>query len=463
MKATLSRIALAWLCWTTSTTGLQAATIAFYRFESAATLTNDASGNGNVLTNSGAAFSTDVPTSWTGSTGCAYFSSSVMDTLNTLDLSSYTNLTVEWFMKPAIATTAVVWEQSPNTYSASYYGGIATFLNNGSQMNVRFNPNDYSLATIPGGTTAGAWHHYAARIRTGGYIQLYIDYQYVGQGGGGMPDPFLNEKLHLGARAGGGAPFTGYLDELRVSDRFLEPREFVGAPRTLAYWRFEPGAITNDSSGYGQNLSNSGVTTSSDTTPAARHSAGSAAFNGTAILSALSTLDLAPYTNLTVEWFMKPAMASSTAAAVPWETGNPWDAAQPGSFGAYLGNAADTNPDGILIGHRRTSGTEKMINAIPNGITAGSAWHHFAVLISATNTTATRLQMFIDRKAVGTWTMSFSPVVQSFGNYAFTIGARGGLVVPYTGLIDDMRITDGFLAPEDFLYQPPKGTMVSLL
>ena len=160
-----------------------------------------------------------------------------------------------------------------------------------------------------------------------------------------------------------------------------------------------------------------------------------------------------------------PAAIAGTMVTKPtgmaaWETGNPWAADQPGAFGAYLGNADGSNPDGIMITHRRTSGTEKMTNAVPGGIAAGGAWHHYAVLISSTNTTSVRMQLFIDRKTAGTWAGSYSPLATAFGNFILTIGARAGMVGPYTGLIDELRITDGLLAPGEFLYQPPKGTVM---
>lgn len=443
------------------TAALQAATIAYWPFDSIDTFTNDVSGNGNVLVNSGAVFSQDVPPRADGSSGSAYFSNSSMDTLNTLDLSSYTNLTVEWFMKPAqpSGVLATIWEHAWNAYSPATYGSFAAFMYNGApQFEVHFCSNGtITVPTIPDGTVSGDWHHYAVHIGTNAFLRLYIDYRFIAETSA-PAHAFLNELFHIGNRVNKDYWFTGHLDEFRISDRYLDPCEFIGAPRTLAHWRFEPGNMTNDSSSYGHTLTNIGVTSSADTMPEARDSAGSAVFNGASILSTVNTLDLSSRTNLTVEWFMKPAMATSDTVGVLWETGHPWVTYLPGSFGAYLNN------DGIntlTLAERRAS-THGTTNAVPGGTTAGS-WHHYAVLISATNTTATQIRLFIDGEAADTaWLTYHSGVTTTFPNLTFTIGARRVDRYPYAGLIDELRITDGILSPEEFLYQPFKGTVLIL-
>src|SRR5215469_10810560 len=77
-------------------------------------------------------------------------------------------------------------------------------------------------------------------------------------------------------------------------------RESQGA--TVAYWRFEPGNLGADSSGNGNTLSVTGISSSSDVAANAPGT-GSAYFDGTS--SASVPLNLSAYTNLTVEWFMK--------------------------------------------------------------------------------------------------------------------------------------------------------------
>ena len=454
------RILLALVFWANINAAmLQAATVAYWRFDSADTFTNDVSGNGNVLVNSGAVFSSDVPSRADGSSGSAYFSNCSMDTLNTLNLTSCTNLTVEWFMKPAqpSGVTAVVWEHSWNAYSSATFGSFAVYMYNGSpQLELHFNTGGTITApTVPDGTVAGAWHHYAVHIGTNAFLRLYIDYRLIGVTSG-TPHAFLDDLFHIGNRVNANYKFTGHLDEFRISDRYLDPHDFIGAPRTLAHWRFEPGNLTNDTSSYGRTLANTGVTSSADTMPAARGSEGSAVFNGASILSTVNTLNLSSCTNLTVEWFMKPAIGNSTAAGIPWEIGNPWDSGKPGSFGAYLNNDGSNT---LTLAERR-DGTYRMTNAIPGGAAAGT-WHHYAALISATNTTATQIRLFIDSKAAGTaWASGYSGAATTFPNLNFTIGARQVMLYPYAGLIDELRITDGILSPEEFLYQPVKGTVL---
>lgn len=71
----------------------------------------------------------------------------------------------------------------------------------------------------------------------------------------------------------------------------------------VAHWRFEPGALTVDSSGNGHTLLNAGVTEGAASP--ADGSTGSARFNGANIMSTVETLDLSSYDRVRVTWWQQ--------------------------------------------------------------------------------------------------------------------------------------------------------------
>lgn len=80
------------------------AVIAYWPFEASNGLA-DASGNGNALTGDGVAFSD----------GTAFFGGAqTCKTANTLDLSPYSAITVEYFIKSSPSALQVILEQSAN-------------------------------------------------------------------------------------------------------------------------------------------------------------------------------------------------------------------------------------------------------------------------------------------------------------------------------------------------------------
>ncbi len=105
---------------------------------------------------------------------------------------------------------------------------------------------------------------------------------------------------------------------IRQTGRIIVLAMVVLAPRmvsaaVVAYWQFEPGAVTVDSAGSNP-LTNSGVTSSGDVAINAP-GVGSASFNGAHMFSTTAALDLSGTTDLTVEWFMKSTQ-SATALVV---------------------------------------------------------------------------------------------------------------------------------------------------
>ncbi|MFA6176522.1 MAG: LamG-like jellyroll fold domain-containing protein [Phycisphaerae bacterium] len=222
-------VALGFLCMVSST---QAAVIALWKFDGTGTgLTDDSSGNGHTLANSGVTYDAgNAPVG--GGTGSALFNgSSILNTVATLDLTSYTQLTIDWYMLPTMSTSTtlgIVWEQSAN-YNLNPGAVIATVGNTANAVQtVQKTPASilYSAGPAPGGTVTGAWHHYTMTLNTTSLaattIKLAIDG--VSQGTStGAGAATISDVFFIGARSGGTFSFSGNIDELSITGVVPEP------------------------------------------------------------------------------------------------------------------------------------------------------------------------------------------------------------------------------------------------
>lgn len=225
---------------------------------------------------------------------------------------------------------------------------------------------------------------------------------------------------------------------------------------TIAYWRFEPGNLTLDSSGNGNTLVNAGAASSVDVPVNAGGSTGSALFDGTDIMSTVGTLDLTPYTQLTLEWYMKPASAGTVAL---WEqSANAFATA--GGMGTYLNNTGPNQIQGFI--QKNAGYFQYMTNAIPDGAASG-AWHHYALEITAADLTSSGISLYVDGVLAGGYVTAGSPGTSvAFINQTLFIGARTGVAFPFTGNLDEFRISSGLLSPSEFIPEPSSAVMLAL-
>lgn len=220
---------------------------------------------------------------------------------------------------------------------------------------------------------------------------------------------------------------------------------------TIAHWRFEPGNLTVDSSGNGNSLSNTGVTSSVDISPDAKGS-GSASFSGSqSVFSTSSTLDLSAESQLTIEWFAKTSQATTTFFFEHSADQN----ANPGALLSFI-NPGFGPANSAAFSNRVTSGYYR--DETP---TLGlDSWHHYAVQIDKDITNAgldDRVKMYIDGVFVSTDNDSGGPsTTDSFLNKVLYIGSRNNTTFKYAGLMDEFRISSGLLSTSEFLnFTPP--------
>lgn len=233
----------------------------------------------------------------------------------------------------------------------------------------------------------------------------------------------------------------------------------------IADWRFEPGALTTDSSGHGHTLTNNGAISSVSVPGATIYdgaggsaaNTGSASFNGTSnSFQTAATLNLSGYNQLTIEWFMKPTSATSTGGQLIFEH-------------SENGN----NYTGAIRSYITSDGTLKTSQYAGSGLYYGSntndinpaQWTHYAVTMDRSLTgAAERIKVYVDGVVAGTYNVSNGLISDpAFIDKVLYIGARNANDIYYKGLIDEMRISDQVLTPSQFLSVPEPGSASLLL
>lgn len=212
----------------------------------------------------------------------------------------------------------------------------------------------------------------------------------------------------------------------------------------VAYWEFEPGNLTTDSSGNGNTLSNTNVVSSLDVP--GNVSNGSASFNGSnAFMKTASLLNLSSANQLTVEMFYKPDgnFAGGGSANILFEHSSDFNSFN-GGLVAYGVNSGSSN--NIEAGYNASGYHATRATGVP---VAG--WHHVAVQFDrATAVDNDVVKIFVDYVQVDVPFLT-NPNRTAFLNDTLFIGARNGTGIFYDGLIDQLRISDTLLSPSEFL------------
>ena len=224
----------------------------------------------------------------------------------------------------------------------------------------------------------------------------------------------------------------------------LAPR--VASAAVVAYWQFEPGAVTVDSAG-SNSLTNSGVASSGDVATNAP-GVGSASFNGAHLFSTTATLDLSGMTDLTVEWFIKSTQ-SSLAIVVEHGLTN-----VAGSFGSAINDTFGA--PNVIEGYQRTGAALQAYLEKSTTDVLDDEWHHIAVTIDGSESFTDRITLFVDGADVGTYLSVGSPGgFPSFLDATLFIGSRANSSFKYVGLLDELRISDVILTADQFLNASP--------
>lgn len=347
------------------------------------------------------------------------------------------------------------------------------------------------------------WHHialtYDSPTKT---AKLYMDYVQVGNAYvTANPVQYVSESFFLGRGAGSNGAFDGWLDEMRLSDRVLQPHQFL---RTYTipedaqlYYTLDDAvtipsvATTLVSKAYSPTLNGTAKVSGSATIkpafsadiPPATTTRISEGFRGRIVnvnnrsslafvnagLPANTNSDaggqvtmpgyLHP-SNFTVEAFFKmnrhvnyPLLVgkvrystiptwSLSLACTNWSLG----------LGDVVRCRMDTFPDGTVM--ETTNGYNQAFYSSVSG--DDGKWHHAAFSYETATKT---VKLYVDYQLVKTG-QTVHPIVYTDGDICVGTGAGERA---FDGLIDEVRITPRLLEPSQFLYVVPyEGTLIQI-
>ena len=419
---------------------------AFWKFDSESPLA-DSSGNGNVLQGSqGVTFAN----------GYASFNGTASDvrTVNKLDLSAYTNVTVECFVRKHAGgdVLGMMLEHSPNYYMnvQGFYLTLNESRTGAIQGNFLFG-NGYRLGMSPTYAVNAGWHHVAlvkdaSLAGKAACVSLYVDgirMSEYNNGSTASGDFMRNDYFYIGSRANSSLFLDADIDDIRItagvlpSGKFLRTRTGALDDR-IAYWPFAKAAnMLEDASGNGNALTGTDVTVND----------GAAVFDGSQSgFSTLAPLPLYAYRSMTVEWFMKSSMSD---IGIVLETTENYSNS-PGAFYACANEFA---------GYR-------MINAhsvLKEWSKMDGKWHHYALVYDWDKTDALDIvRLYCDGDQV-TMRYSNSPGAAKLRAGKLYIGSRAGTEYKFVGELDDIKITGRALDPSEFMTKrssPPGVTII---
>ena len=425
---------------------------AFWKFDSESPLA-DSSGNGNVLQGSqGVTFAN----------GYASFNGTASDvrTVNKLDLSAYTNVTVECFVRKHAGgdVLGMMLEHSPNYYMnvQGFYLTLNESRTGAIQGNFLFG-NGYRLGMSPTYAVNAGWHHVAlvkdaSLAGKAACVSLYVDgirMSEYNNGSTASGDFMRNDYFYIGSRANSSLFLDADIDDIRItagvlpSGKFLRTRTGALDDR-IAYWPFAKAAnMLEDASGNGNALTGTDVTVND----------GAAVFDGSQSgFSTLAPLPLYPYGSMTVEWFMKSSMSD---LSIVLETSPDYN----GVKGAFCVAANDYASAAIQAGYRTVMGGFNVCRLLD---VLDGKWHHVALVYDDSASFSDVIRLYCD----GILATSRSAVCEGIARHQserLYIGTRGGSRYPFVGELDDIKITGRALDPSEFTARrssPPGVTII---
>ena len=215
------------------------------------------------------------------------------------------------------------------------------------------------------------------------------------------------------------------------------------AANTLAWWTFDDDPLgVTDATGNFNTLTNGGIAIVD----------GAASFDGTAkVFSTIRPLPIESTKAYTFECFVRPATTQNSAAGILELSPN---------AGSYDGGAFIFYPDGAME-HRTINNKPKWTGRKLQKNILDDQWHHLAAIFTpgGTSNVAEQVLFYVDGELQDIYTQYQDGNVYLLP-YTFYIGSRGGWQHSFTGLIDDVRITEGALSTNEFLKTRTAGKPV---
>ncbi|HOM16014.1 MAG TPA: sialidase domain-containing protein [Thermoguttaceae bacterium] len=205
----------------------------------------------------------------------------------------------------------------------------------------------------------------------------------------------------------------------------------------IAYWRFESGAFTVDSSGNGNALTNNHATQSTDTPPHVGGS-GSAYFDGTgtsAFMQTSGNLNLSPYKNIAISWWQK---VDTTNTVLVWE--------HSANYNSYDGglnctvNESGYTPAYVCL-RKATSPAGYTMDTFPY---TSNTWEHITAVINLglpSGNTHEVVKVYRNGVLVSSDKLTTLNIPSALRNDVLYLGARSGATSGlFKGWLDEMKI-----------------------
>ena len=409
-------------------------TIAHWDFGSDADGIADCSGNWHDLENGGVALAG----------GAAVFDGTVkpLHSLHPVEFSTSEAYTIECFVNAAAPHSGMILELSSSINNN--VNGFYLLANEGvmARSSSGYNGKKFSATVCD-----GAWHHVAVVVDPSGetsadQLKLYVDRVEQTVQSQKKPGTRLQPyRLFIGSRNGDSIPFSGKIDDVRISRGALAPEEFLAERSTetldvRAYWKFDGDAPLADASGHGNTLRSGAL--------GVAFAGGCASFDGTASdVRTAATLDLTDTADATVEFFVRKHESASAMGMVLEHSDNYWNNQQ----GFYV-DIGESRVDAVQ-GNFRFADSYRMHFSPANAIASG--WHHVALVKDSSNAgTGNCSALYVDgilQKESRGSTASGA----ALRNDVLYIGSRANTDYFLDADVDDVRVTAQALKPWQFL------------
>ncbi len=409
-------------------------TIAHWDFGSDADGIADCSGNWHDLENGGVALAG----------GAAVFDGTVkpFHSLHPVEFSTSEAYTIECFVNAAAPHSGMILELSSSINDN--VNGFYLLANEGvmARSSSGYNGKKFSATVCD-----GAWHHVAVVVDPSGetsadQLKLYVDRVEQTVQSQKRPGTRLQPyRLFIGSRNGDSIPFSGKIDDVRISRGALAPEDFLAERSTgtldvRAYWKFDSDAPLADASGHGNALRSGAL--------GVAFAGGCASFDGTASdVRTAATLDLTDTADATVEFFVRKHESASAMGMVLEHSDNYWNNRQ----GFYV-DIGESRVDAVQ-GNFRFADSYRMHFSPANAIASG--WHHVALVKDSSNAgTGNCSALYVDgilQKESRGSTASGA----ALRNDVLYIGSRANTDYFLDADVDDVRVTAQALKPWQFL------------
>ena len=319
------------------------------------------------------------------------------------------------------------------------------------------------------------WYHLAGvRQGTGATaVKLYVDGFLAGEASTAITDLTSLQKFSVGGAdvdgAGGfGRALDGFVDEVRLSDTALTRAQFLNVPNpaTISYYRFEEAsgdAIDIGTGGYNGSLLGGAARSSFvfGSTPATEPNTQSMEFfgnNGDAVNPGINPeVDDIDFTLEAWTYIRTDGADSFPLLAGKLISGNFLDrgfelmARPDGSEGGEAGTGKWQARFAIRFG-----GSQDQVLSDDLDF---NTWYHLAGIREGTGAGAVKL--YIDGKLAGEASTAHTSLTsgQQFSIGGADVGGGGGFQRALDGFIDEVRLSDGALPPDQFLNVPQPGTL----